>query len=160
MPNGHRKLNLQLNWLLKLTSKCHGSLGNTTILSSELFLKDMGDTLTPNTCTFKQFLGLLLTLVGCRRAVLGLYATGIADYVTENILPDSRCKTVGMEPRNGKLSQAWKKQRGLHIYWKISAQQRLCKIRAPHYRRTQLGQVMSSPTWHFIAEHTGNRSHD
>lgn len=74
----------------------------------------MGGILTPKLGTFMQFLGLLLTL-GCRRAILGLYTTGVREYVTENILPASRWKTVGIEARNGKLSQAQKKGRGLHV---------------------------------------------
>lgn len=51
-----------------------------------------------------QFLVLLLTLVGCRGATLGLHTSGVKDYVTENILPASTWKTAGIEARNGKLS--------------------------------------------------------
>lgn len=83
----------------------------------------MGGMLTPKMCTFIQFLGLLLTLVGCRRAVLGLYTSGVRDHVTENTLPASRWKTAGLEARNGKLSQGWKRGRGLHV--KNSGSQRL-----------------------------------
>lgn len=62
----------------------------------------MGGTLTPKLGTFMSFLGLLLTL-GCRRAILRLYTTGVREYVTENTLPAYRWKTVGIEARNGKL---------------------------------------------------------
>lgn len=53
----------------------------------------MGGTLTPKMYTFMQFLALLLTLRGCRRAILGLCTSGVRDYVTENILSASSWKT-------------------------------------------------------------------
>lgn len=74
----------------------------------------MGGTLTPKLGAFMQSLGLLLTL-GSRRVFLGLYTTGVRDYVTENIIPASRWKTVGIKARNGKLSQAWKRGRNLPV---------------------------------------------
>lgn len=53
----------------------------------------MGATLTPK--TLKQFLGLLLTLVGFRRAVRGLYAAGIRAYVTEHFFLSTDGRPLG-----------------------------------------------------------------